>query len=180
MLCGLGNKGSEYALTRHNMGYLTIDRFAEKYRIKLDKSICGCRIGRGDIFFVAKPETYMNISGLPVSKLIEKMGIKLDGLVVIHDDLDMEFGKIRIKFNGGDGGHRGVRSIAEALNSKEFYRLKIGIGRDPSIEPEKYVLSRFKIEEMEGLKESLDRAADALHMFIYEGKEKAMSIYNRP
>jgi peptidyl-tRNA hydrolase, PTH1 family len=179
LLCGLGNKGSEYQYTRHNIGYLVIDRFSEKFRIPVKKKICGCRIGTHENVILAKPDTFMNISGSPVASLAGKMGIRPEDLILIHDDLDMDFGKIRIKQNGGDGGHRGVRSVADALQSRLFYRVKIGIGRNPFMEPEDYVLSGFKKEEREILIESLDRAADAIHTFIFESKEKAMSMYNK-
>jgi peptidyl-tRNA hydrolase, PTH1 family len=179
LLCGLGNKGSEYQFTRHNIGYLVIDRFSEKFHIPVKKKVCGCRIGMHENVLLAKPDTFMNISGPPVSLLATKMGITPEDLIIIHDDLDMEFGKIRIRLNGGDGGHRGVRSVADVLQSKLFYRVKIGIGRSPFMEPEDYVLSGFKEEERAVLIESLDRAADAIHTFIFESKEKAMSIYNK-
>jgi len=179
LLCGLGNKGSEYQYTRHNIGYLVIDRFSEKFRIPVKQKVCGCRIGMNENVLLAKPDTFMNISGAPVSSLAGKMGVKPEDLILIHDDLDMEFGKIRIKLNGGDGGHRGVRSVADALQSKLFYRVKIGIGRNPFMEPEDYVLSRFKDDETEILTESLDKAVDAIHTFIFESKEKAMSMFNK-
>jgi PTH1 family peptidyl-tRNA hydrolase len=128
---------------------------------------------------VAKPNTYMNLSGGPVASLAQKMSVPLECLVIIHDDIDMDFGRIRIRWNGRDGGHKGVRSVANALQSQLFYRMKIGVGRDPVIPPEEYVLSRFNREEAEELADILDRAVDALHTFVYEGKEKAMSMYNR-
>jgi PTH1 family peptidyl-tRNA hydrolase len=121
----------------------------------------------------------MNLSGGPVASLVHRMSLPLEGLVIIHDDIDMDFGRIRIRWNGRDGGHKGVRSIANALQSPLFYRMKIGIGRNPVIPPEEYVLSRFSNEEAEELADILDRAVEALHTFVYEGKEKAMSMYNR-
>ena len=178
-ICGLGNKGFEYQYTRHNIGYLVIDRFSEKFNIPVKRKVCGCKVGMHETILIAKPDTYMNLSGTPVSSIMAKMVIKTEDLILIHDDLDMELGKVRMKLNGGDGGHKGVRSVVEALQSKLFYRVKIGIGRNPAMEPEDYVLSRFKEEEAETLAESIDRAVDAIHMFIFEGKQKAMSIYNR-
>jgi len=121
----------------------------------------------------------MNLSGGPVASLAQRMSVPLEGLVIIHDDIDMDFGRIRIRWNGRDGGHKGVRSVANALQSPLFYRMKIGVGRDPVIPPEEYVLARFNREESEELADVLDRAVDALHIFVYEGKEKAMSMYNR-
>ena len=179
LLCGLGNKGSEYSFTRHNVGYLVVDRFSERFNIPIRKRLCSCKVGEEGQIIVAKPNTYMNLSGGPVASLAQRMSVPLEGLVIIHDDIDMDFGRIRIRWNGRDGGHKGVRSVAKALQSPLFYRMKIGVGRDPVIPPEEYVLSRFNREESEELADVLDRAVDALHTFVYEGKEKAMSMYNR-
>jgi PTH1 family peptidyl-tRNA hydrolase len=179
LLCGLGNKGSEYAFTRHNIGYLVVDKFSERFHISIQKRLCGCKVGESEEIILAKPNTYMNLSGGPVASLAQRMSVPAEGLVVIHDDLDMDFGRIRIRWNGRDGGHKGVRSVADALRSPLFYRMKVGIGRNPSMPPEEYVLSRFSIEETEDLTDIIDRAVDALHTFVFEGKEKAMSMYNR-
>ncbi len=179
LLCGLGNKGSGYVYTRHNIGYLVIDRFSERFNIPITRKLCGCRVGIHNNLLLAKPDTFMNLSGGPLSVLMKKMDIALEDLILIHDDIDMEFGRMKIKWDGRDGGHKGVRSVIEALQSLLFYRVKIGIGRDPSMLPEDYVLSRFKEEETETLGEALDRTVDALHTFLFEGKDKAMSMYNR-
>jgi PTH1 family peptidyl-tRNA hydrolase len=128
---------------------------------------------------LAKPDTYMNLSGEPLSRLIKKMNIDIADLVLIHDDLDMGFGKIRIRWNGRDGGHKGVRSVIECLGSDQFYRIKIGIGRNPAMTAEEYVLRRFEREEFEMLNETLDTATDALHTFVRDGSAKTMSIFNR-
>lgn len=179
LLCGLGNKGSEYAYTRHNIGYLVIDRYSERFKIPLTKKRFGCKTGaRGDIV-LAKPDTYMNLSGQPVALLVKNMNISLENFIVIHDDLDMDFGRIKIRWNGGHGGHKGVGSVIDALQTNLFHRLKIGIGRSPYMAPEDYVLSRFDNNDAETLNESIDNAVEALHVFIHEGKAKAMSMYNR-
>jgi len=179
LLCGLGNKGFEYSYTRHNIGYLVIDRFSERFNIPLKKKLSGCKVGTYQEVLIAKPDTFMNLSGGPLLSLMKRMDIQLKDLIVVHDDLDMEFGKIRIRWDGRDGGHKGVRSVIETLQSQLFYRMKIGIGRDPAMVPEDYVLSRFKEEEVETLVETLDRAVDAIHTFLFEGRQKAMSMYNR-
>lgn len=179
LLCGLGNKGSEYAFTRHNVGYLVVDKFSERFHIPIQKRLCGCKVGESGEIILAKPNTYMNLSGGPVASLIQRRSVTPESIVIVHDDIDMDFGRMRIRWNGRDGGHKGVRSVANALQSPLFYRLKIGIGRNPSIPPEEYVLSRFYKEEVEDLADILDRAADALHTFVFEGKEKAMSMFNR-
>jgi PTH1 family peptidyl-tRNA hydrolase len=181
LVAGLGNKGARYAYTRHNIGYLVVERFADKHSIALKQRVFGCIVGKEgkDDIVLAKPDTFMNLSGGPVSSVLGWAGIDREQLIVVHDDLDMEFGRIKIRWDGGDGGHKGVRSIAETLGSPFFYRIKVGIGRDPVIAPEDYVLSRFPKDQAAELVEVLDRVADAIHMFVHEGKEKAMNVYNK-
>lgn len=179
LLCGLGNKGSEYTFTRHNIGYLVIDRFSERFKIPLKKKDSGCRIGLKDDLILAKPDTFMNLSGGPVTKLVRKFSVMPGSIVIIHDDLDMEFGKMKIRLGGRDGGHKGVRSIIESLGTQDFYRLKIGIGRNPAMPAEEYVLSRFEYERQHELAEIVDVACEALDVFVREGGPKAMSIYNK-
>jgi len=179
LLCGLGNKGSDYAFTRHNVGYLVIERFSERFKIPVTKRDSGCRIGLKDDLILAKPDTYMNLSGGPVSKLAGKFNVPPDHVVIIHDDLDMDFGRMRIRLGGRDGGHKGVRSVIENLGGADFYRLKIGIGRNPGVPAEEYVLSRFRNEEAKELADIIDIACDALKVFVFEGASKAMSLFNR-
>jgi PTH1 family peptidyl-tRNA hydrolase len=180
LICGLGNKGAAYRNTRHNIGYLVLDRFSERMAIPLSRRVAGCLVGEADGIVLAKAETFMNLSGVPVSALMRKRHMLPEHLVVVHDDLDMEFARMRIRWDGGDGGHKGVRSLAEALHTTLFYRIKIGIGRDPAVPPEDYVLSRFRPDEADALGEVLDRAVDALKVFLAEGIEKAMTLFNRP
>ncbi len=161
------------------MGYLVIDRFSERHNIPINKKQSGCRIGLREDLILAKPDTYMNLSGDPVSKLIKKMNIDKANLVVIHDDLDMTFGKMRIRWGGRDGGHKGVRSIIERLGFDQFHRVKIGIGRNPSMAVEEFVLTRFQREELEPLNEYLNIAVDALDVFLKDGPSRAMSIFNK-
>ncbi len=179
LLCGLGNKGSEYTFTRHNVGYLVIDRFSERFKIPLKKKDSGCRIGSKDDLILAKPDTYMNLSGSPVAKLARKFAVPPEAIIIVHDDLDMDFGRMKIRLGGRDGGHKGVRSIIESLQTQDFYRLKIGIGRNPAMPAEEYVLSRFEYERQKELAEIIDVACEALDVFVTEGGSKAMSIYNK-
>jgi peptidyl-tRNA hydrolase, PTH1 family len=179
VLCGLGNKGPAYKNTRHNVGYLVLDRFSERFNVGFSRKLAGCIIGEDGDVLLAKPDTYMNLSGGPLSSLMRKRNIAPAALVVVHDDLDMEFGRMRIRWDGGDGGHKGVRSIAECLHTYDFHRIKVGIGRDNELPPEEYVLSRFKPAEREVLDAALDRTVEALHIFVSEGKEKAMNQFNR-
>jgi peptidyl-tRNA hydrolase, PTH1 family len=179
LICGLGNKGTTYRNTRHNVGYLVLDRFSERFGIRFSGKVGGCVVGVTDGLLLAKPDTYMNLSGTPVFSLMKKKNITPADLLVVHDDLDMEFGRMRLRWDGGDGGHKGVRSISEHVRTHDFHRLKIGIGRDPVLPPEEYVLSRFRSGEAQVLDEALDKAAEALHVFYTEGKEKAMNMFNR-
>lgn len=179
LVCGLGNFGKEYELTRHNFGYLVIDRVSEKLGLRVDQSVSGCIFGKTEELIICKPLTFMNLSGGPLKALIDRFDIELEKLILVHDDLDLEFSEIRIRWDGGDGGHRGVRSVIEHLNSRDFFRVKLGIGRPKELTCEEYVLSPFGPEEMKDLPEILDRASDAILTLIREGKEKAMSIYNR-
>lgn len=179
LICGLGNKGLTYRSTRHNVGYLVLDRFSDRLGVRFSGKVAGCIVGATEGLLLAKPDTYMNLSGTPVFSLMKKKNIAPENLVVVHDDLDMDFGRIRIRWNGGDGGHKGVRSIADHLRTREFHRLKIGIGRDPVLAPEEYVLSHFGSDEKKLLHETLDKAAEALHVFLVDGRDKAMNMFNK-
>ena len=179
LICGLGNKGSAYRNTRHNVGYFVLDRFAERYGITFSARAAGCVVGEGKDALVAKPDTFMNLSGAPVSALMKRRHLLPHSLIVVHDDLDMELGKLKIRWDGGDGGHKGVRSVAEHLHTQDFHRIKIGIGRDPTVPPEEYVLSRFTPDEAETLNGTLDMAVSALHVILTDGKDKAMNMFNR-
>lgn len=179
LICGLGNKDKRYFFTRHNLGYLVLDHFAERLKISFEKKIESCKIAEKGDLFLAKPLTYMNLSGELIGRLLKRFSLSPDNLILVHDDMDMAFGRIKIKWNGGDGGHKGVRSVIDALGSTEFLRLKIGVGRDPKVAPEIFLLSPFEEKEREELKQILDRAADALEAILNFGKEKAMSLFNR-
>jgi PTH1 family peptidyl-tRNA hydrolase len=179
LICGLGNKGSTYRKTRHNLGYLVLDRFSERLGIRFSGKVAGSVVASAEGLLLAKPDTYMNLSGTPVFTLMKKKNLLPGNLVVVHDDLDMELGKIRIRWDGGDGGHKGVRSIVERLGSRDFHRMKMGIGRDPDMPPEEYVLSPFRSDEAGLLSSTLDRAAEALHTLWKEGVDKAMNMFNR-
>jgi peptidyl-tRNA hydrolase, PTH1 family len=179
LICGLGNKGSSYRNTRHNAGYLVLDRVSERLGIRFSGKVGGCVVATGDGLLLAKPDTYMNLSGTPVLSLMKKKHIAPEDMIVVHDDLDMPLGRMRIRWDGGDGGHKGVRSIADHLRTRAFHRMKIGIGRDDVLPPEEHVLSRFKGDELKVLDEALDRAAEALDVFRLEGEERAMNLFNR-
>ena len=183
LIIGLGNPGKRYRLTKHNVGFRVVERFAEKKGIKLKRRLGKVQVGEGRIgaerIVIAKPLTYMNRSGVVVKKFIGELGIPLDHLLVVHDDLDMESGRIKIKEGGGHGGHKGVSSIIEQLGSSDFLRVKVGIDKPQT--PEEgvdYVLSLFDNEQLPLIEESMEQASEAIEAIIVSGKDKAMSKYN--
>jgi PTH1 family peptidyl-tRNA hydrolase len=183
LIIGLGNPGRRYRLTRHNVGFRVVDRFAEKKGIKLKRRLGKVQMGEGrigsDRVLIAKPLTYMNRSGAVVKKLIGELGVPLDHLVVVHDDLDLASGRIKIKDKGGHGGHKGVGSIIEHVGDAAFLRVKVGIDKPQT--PEEgvdYVLSTFDDEQLPLVEESIERACEAIEAIIVSGKNQAMNRYN--
>jgi PTH1 family peptidyl-tRNA hydrolase len=185
LVAGLGNPGSRYEGTYHNLGRIAAMIFAgrhaefnvhwqEKYKGML------CRIHfRTASVHILLPETYMNLSGESVLGAAKMFKIGPDRLIVIHDDLDLDPGFIRIKQGGGDGGHRGLQSCILSLGTPDFIRIKIGIGRDPILDSADYVLSRVRTEHAELLKDAVQRAADAMEAVIAGGLKQAMNTFNR-
>lgn len=182
LIVGLGNPGRKYAKTRHNIGFMVAEEIAGRYGINFVRSRDGYRIGRGSIgghrVFLVEPLLYMNKTGPIVQMLSRKMAIRPENTVVIHDDLDMEVGKLRIRRSGSSGGHRGIESIIEAVGARDFIRVKIGIGREPGVLPEDYVLSKFHRSEIDIVKKAVHRAADAVCSVVSEGVDKAMNTFN--
>ncbi len=184
IIVGLGNPGALYQWTRHNMGFLVLDRFANDNNVVISKKGFHSIYGKGfidseKVLFV-KPMTFMNRSGISVKEIIDFFSATLKDLLVIHDDLDLPFGSIRFKRKGGDGGHQGVRSIIEELGDNNFLRMKIGIGRPPNeIDPSEYVLSQFGDSERLKLNEILSNASEALKVFILDGLDVAMNRFQR-
>jgi PTH1 family peptidyl-tRNA hydrolase len=183
LIIGLGNPGKSYRLTKHNTGFRVVDRFAEKKGIKIKRRLGKMQVGEGRIgterVVIAKPLAYMNRSGSVVKKLIGELGISLDHLVVVHDDLDLAIGRVKIKKAGGHGGHKGVRSIIEQVGSPNFLRVKVGIDKPQN--PEEgadYVLSPFDDEQLPLAEESIKQASEAIEAVIVSGKDEAMSRYN--
>ena len=180
-ILGLGNPGRKYSRTRHNIGFMVIEEIAKRYDIDL-KEKEKYRIGRGSInghdILLIEPLLYMNISGLAVKDLIRKFNIPLEKLVVIHDDLDMEVGKLRIRRKGSSGGHKGIESIIQNISSKDFTPLKIGIGREAEVTPEDYVLSKFRKNELSSIKSAIEKASDAIACIALDGLDKAMNRFN--
>jgi len=183
IIVGLGNPGREYRLTRHNIGFMVVEEFARRARISWGEHRRVAEVGRGRLagheILVIKPIEFMNRSGQAVASLLKRMGGAMDSMVVVHDDMDLTFGKIKIREGGGSGGHRGVQSLVDELASEDFVRLKMGIGR-PEMEepPEEHVLSRFSAEQAERVPFFVASGADALECIVREGSGRAMNRFN--
>ena len=191
LIVGLGNPGRLYAHNRHNIGFMCLNHFARTHGIKFDKKQGLARIGIGEVagseVILARPQTYMNGSGKSVSRLVKKFGINLNDLLVIHDDLDLPLGKIRIRHGGGAGGHKGAESIINELGSQEFARLRIGTGRPTAFESSTetneadivaYVLSDFTPSEKQAATEVIPQVSEAILCLLTEGMIAAMNKYN--
>jgi len=183
LIAGLGNPGLQYRYTRHNAGFLVAQALADTLDIPLKRVKFRCQIGEGKLegtpLIIAKPLTYMNDSGSAVSSLLHYFKVPLERLLVIHDDLDLPFGVLRLRPGGGSAGQRGVQSIADKLGTSAFPRLRFGIGRPPGrMDPADYVLEKFSASEQELLRMTLEQAAAAARAFIRDGLEKAMNQYN--
>lgn len=185
LIVGLGNPGPKYHDNRHNVGFMVVDALGDTAHIPIRRFESRALIGKGDFadarLILAKPQTYMNNSGQAVSALVNFYKIPTEKILVIHDDLDLPFGTLRMRPKGSAGGQRGVGSIIAKLNTQEFARLRVGIGRPPGrMDPSDYVLHDFDSPEEEMLPELLDSAVDAIRAFIKEGITQAMNEFNGP
>ena len=185
LIVGLGNPGREYELTRHNLGFMLIDKLASDAGVNVGRRECSALVGRAELEGVrvklVKPQTYMNLSGQTVSCLLakEQGDTEKSQLLVISDDLALPFGKIRIRERGTAGGHNGLKSIIAAIGTNEFVRLRIGIQPDHLIaDSKKFVLDSFSKSDRAVVKEVIDTSADAIRMILREGVLKAMSQFN--
>ncbi len=191
LIVGLGNPGRVYANNRHNVGFVCLNHFARMQGIRFDKRQGRARIGLGEVagskVVVAKPQTYMNLSGQSVSFLVKKFNINLNDLLVIHDDLDLPLNKIRIRYGGSSGGHKGVDSIISELRSQDFIRIRVGIGRPVKNEGFtefsedeiiNYVLSDFTPNEKQTITQVIPRVSEAILCLLTEGLTAAMNQYN--
>lgn len=182
-MIGLGNPGSEYASTKHNLGYLAVDEIGRRAGIDLTRKKFHGLYGEGtfrrDKLILLKPETYMNRSGESVSSAVNFYHIPPENIIVVHDELDLPAGTVRVKPGGGSAGHKGIASIIERLGDGDFIRIRIGIGKPGEKSGTvSHVLSKFSKEETEIIKESVSRAADAVLEVIEHGLQKAMNKYN--
>ena len=183
LVVGLGNPGPQYAWTRHNLGFMVAAALAELWRIPMTRSTLDATWGQGRVggetVVLAQPATFMNLSGRAVSRLLAYFKLTPAALVVVHDDLDVPFGRLKIVDRGGPGGHRGVLSIINALDTEEFLRVKLGIGRPPpEIPGENFVLSAFTREEEETVAGLVERGAQAVDCLIREGLKEAQNRFH--
>lgn len=183
LIVGLGNPGPEYAKTRHNLGFMLADLFASRLQTTVKREECRSLVGRGEIdnrtVELAKPQTYMNLSGEAVKCLLVKEERSVERLIVISDDLALSFGTIRIRPNGSHGGHNGLRSIIDCLGTTDFKRLRIGIMPEhPLADAKRFVLDTFAKGDGETVEKVLENAADAIEMIIRDGIDTAMQRFN--
>jgi len=191
LIIGLGNPGKIHSRNRHNIGFMCLNRFARMHGIKFDRKLSLARTGRGEVAgteaILVRPQTYMNSSGQSVRRLVNRYNIKLNDLLVIHDDLDLPLGKIRIRRGGGSGGHKGIDSIIDELESPDFLRLKVGIGRPIIIggpteinesEIVDYVLSDLSPNEEEPVAKAITLASEAILCLFADGLTVTMNKYN--
>jgi PTH1 family peptidyl-tRNA hydrolase len=186
LVAGLGNPGKEYAGNRHNVGFMIADLLASRIGAKFGRSkrahaeVAEGRLGfGGPRLVVVKPLTYMNLSGAPVVSLAQFFKVPVANVIAAHDELDVPFGEVRAKRGGGEGGHNGLRSMSKSLASKEYARVRFGVGRPPGRQdPADYVLSDFSSAERKELDFLVDRAADVVEAIILEGVEWAQNKYH--
>jgi PTH1 family peptidyl-tRNA hydrolase len=185
LIVGLGNPGIEYQFTMHNLGFLVVDRIAELQGAAIvnrrGRALTGKARIAGVEVLLAKPETYMNLSGLSVRSLVDELALEPAGdLIVVYDDLDLPFGDIRVRKNGGAGGHHGMESIIGALGAGNFSRVRLGISPGHKVsDGAQYVLSPFKKSQYEAVNQALETAAEAVTVILTEGADVAMNRFNR-
>jgi peptidyl-tRNA hydrolase, PTH1 family len=183
LVVGLGNPGPTYASTRHNAGFMVVDLLAERMgaRFKAHRGRADVVEGRlaGVPVVLAKPKTFMNLSGGPVASMRDFFKVPLDRIVLVHDELDLPYGSLRLKQGGGDGGHNGLRSVTKSLGSPDYLRVRFGVGRPPGQQdPAAFVLKAFSSAEQRELGFHVDRAADAVEAIVLEGLERAQNSFN--
>jgi PTH1 family peptidyl-tRNA hydrolase len=183
LIVGLGNPGDRYKFTRHNMGFLVVDEMAEEHGISLRRKKFDADMGEGVIdgtpVMMVKPRTYMNRSGLSVGQVVSFFKVDSKSIIVVHDDLDLAFGSVRVKEGGGHGGHKGLISISDALGCKDFLRVRLGIGKPLLKEMvENYVLTPFSRGEIEILPDILHRGSTAVAAILSSGAQVAMCRFN--
>lgn len=182
LIVGLGNPGAEHSSNRHNVGFSVLDRLAERYKLRFDRlefqGRLACGTVEGKPVILLKPLSYMNRSGSVVKAVFSRYKVGPEDLLIIHDDLDLPLGKIRIRAAGRSGGHRGMESVIASLSTDIIARIRIGIGRPQGDPPEEYVLQDFSLEESITMEGAYERAVAAVECFLREGIEATMNNYN--
>jgi len=184
LVVGLGNPGAAYKKTRHNVGFMVVDEISETSNIPLDKKKFNTIYGRGCIedvdVLLAKPLAFMNRSGPPIQQLANYFRIQCEDMLVVHDDIDLAFGRLKIKEKGGHGGHNGLRSLIDTLGGGDFVRLRIGVGRsEAEVSVTDHVLGRFSVAEIKMLNQTIKRARDAVVTVLCKGTKIGMNVFNR-
>lgn len=181
LIVGLGNTGSQYEDTRHNIGFKVVDNIAKEYNIEINrqkfKGMCGEGFINGEKVILLKPTTYMNLSGESIREVVDFYKLSNDDVLVIYDDISLDVGRLRIREKGSAGGHNGIKSIIAHLGTDIFPRIKVGVGQ-PNVDLVNYVLGKFTKEEMEVLNESIDASTKAAKEIISNDVKTAMNIYN--
>jgi PTH1 family peptidyl-tRNA hydrolase len=183
LIVGLGNPGRRYRGTRHNVGWEVLARLADRAGIRVSEDEGFAEVGRGTIgtqrVLLARPATYMNVSGEAVRDLRRRHRLRAEDILIIVDDIDLPLGRLRLRAGGSAGGHNGLRSIIESLGTTEFPRLRVGIGRPPAgVDPAEFVLTRFTDGEAAAVHESIERAVEAVEMAVTAGVAAAMNRFN--
>ncbi|MCX7944821.1 MAG: aminoacyl-tRNA hydrolase [Deltaproteobacteria bacterium] len=179
LIIGLGNPGRDYLHNRHNVGYMVINEYLKSTGIKISKMKYGFGVETPRAIFLM-PDTFMNNSGTAVKHYLAKIGGDSNKLCVVQDDMDIELGRVILKFNGGDNGHNGIKSINNSIRTNKYYRIRIGVGRPPEgMEPADYLLSDFLPNELEAIKNGIKKASDGLDIIIKDGFIKAMNQINK-
>ncbi len=185
LLVGLGNPGARYAQTRHNVGFRVVDRVAERAGVVVDRKAFGALVAEANVggrkVLLVQPQQFMNVSGQAVSSLLGFYKLDRKALVVAHDDMDLPFGRLRLREGGGHGGHNGIRDIQRLCGGNDFPRMRVGVGRPPEgWDPADYVLGSWASSELPLVDTLIDRAADAFEMVVREGFTRAMNTFNLP
>jgi PTH1 family peptidyl-tRNA hydrolase len=184
LLIGLGNPGSEYAKTRHNIGFEVIEKLSKDYNIPLDfkkhKAVCGKGVIEGEKVLLAQPQTYMNASGESVRELMDYYKVSEEEIIIVYDDITLAVGQLRVRPKGSAGGHNGIKSIIHNIGTQEFPRVRVGVGDKPKgWDLVDHVLGRFPKEEEPFVREGIERAAKACTTILLEGTEEAMNRFNQ-
>ena len=184
LIAGLGNPGPQYTLTRHNIGFMAIDKIADTFLISMDldkkqKAIIGKGMMGSEKVILAKPQTFMNLSGESIRAISDYYQIDPEDIIIVFDDISLDVGQLRIRKKGSAGGHNGIKSIIQHLGTNEFPRVKIGVGeRIPGQDLADHVLGRFPKEQMKLVEEATENACEAVFMMVKDGIDKAMNAYN--